>query len=292
MKKNVLLLEPITDEAHRLLAEQVNVLTEKHDGPIHAIITRGKGRIDQTLMDACPDLQAVARCGVGLDNVGVEEAKARNIQVINTPGANAATMAEHTLSLMLMLTRNMYQAVGEVKEGNWNWRSQYSGDELNGKTLGILGMGDIGERTARLAEAFGMEVIYWSRTKKDLPYSYLSLEEVLQQADVLSLHLPSTKETDQLIGAGELALLKPSALLINTARGALIDHDALFNALHTGRLGGFAADVLPEEPPTGDWPIIQLPNVLITPHSGSLTESTFRKMCMIVVKKVLDALES
>src|SRR5690606_26342864 len=169
MKKNVLLLEPITDEAHRLLAEQVNVLTEKHDGPIHAIITRGKGRIDQTLMDACPDLQAVARCGVGLDNVDVETAKAKNIQVINTPGANAATMAEHTLSLMLMLARNMYRSAAEVKDGNWTWRSQYSGDELAGKTLGILGMGDIGERVARLGEAFGMKVLYWNRSKKDIP---------------------------------------------------------------------------------------------------------------------------
>ncbi|WP_205941067.1 2-hydroxyacid dehydrogenase [Albibacterium indicum] len=287
----MLLLEPITDEAHQLLAEHVKVLTERNGEPIHAIITRGKGQIDRELIDSCPDLQAVARCGVGLDNVDVEEAKARGIQVINTPGANAATMAEHTLSLMLMLMRNMYHSVREVKDSNWTWRNQYSGDELHGKTLGILGMGDIGERTARLAEVFGMKVIYWSRTKKDLPYSYLSLEEVLQQADVLSLHLPSSKQTDGLIGAAELALLKPSAIFINTARGALIDHKALFDALKNDRLAGFAADVLPQEPPTGDWPIIQLPNVLITPHSGSLTASTFSQMCKIAVEKVLDALK-
>lgn len=291
MTKNVLLLESITDEAHRLLAEQVNVLTERDGEPIHAIITRGRGQIDRKLIDVCPDLQAVARCGVGLDNVDVEEAKARGIQVINTPGANAATMAEHTLSLMLMLMRNMYHSVREVKESNWTWRNQYTGEELHGKTLGILGMGDIGERTARLAEAFGMKVIYWSRTEKDLPYLYFPLEDVLKQADILSLHLPSSKQTDGLIGATELALLKPSAVIINTARGALIDHNALFDALKNDRLAGFAADVLPQEPPTGDWPIIQLPNVLITPHSGSLTASTFSQMCKIAVEKVLEALK-
>lgn len=291
MKKNVLLLEPITEEAQDMLAEHVHVLTERGEQAVHAIITRGKEQIDKALIDACPDLQAVARCGVGLDNVDVETAKAKNIQVINTPGANAATMAEHTLSLMLMLTRNMYQSVAEVKNGNWTWRSQYSGDELAGKTLGILGMGDIGERVARLGEAFGMKVLYWNRSKKDIPYSYKPLQEVLQEADVLSLHLPLSDSTEGILGADELALLKPSALLINTARGALIDHDALFEALTNKKIAGFAADVLPQEPPVGDWPIIQLPNVLITPHSGSLTASTFQQMCKIVVQKVIDALK-
>lgn len=291
MKKNVLLLESITKEAQDILAEHVHVLTERGEQPVHAIITRGKEQIDKTLIEAYPELQAVARCGVGLDNVDVETAKAKNIQVINTPGANAATMAEHTLSLMLMLTRNMYQSVAEVKNGNWNWRSQYSGDELAGKTLGILGMGDIGERVARLGEAFGMKVLYWNRSEKDLPYSYKPLQEVLQEADVLSLHLPLSDGTEGILGAEELALIKPSALLINTARGALIDHDALFEALTNKKIAGFAADVLPQEPPVGDWPIIQLRNVLITPHSGSLTESTFRQMCKIVVQKVIDALK-
>jgi len=296
MKKNVLLLETIADEALSLLHEHLNVFTGYDDASlkdvlakqqIDAVITRGKGQINKALMAACTDLQVAARCGVGLDNVDVAEATARNIKVINAPGSNAATIAEHTLSLMLMLMRNMYHSAAQVKAGNWNWRNQYSGDELNGKTLGILGMGNIGKRVARLGEAFGMKVIYWSRSVQDLPYTYLSMEDVLQQSDVISLHLPFTAETGTTIGAAQLALMKQGALLINTARGALIDHEALLTALNTGKLGGFAADVLPEEPPAPDFAIVQHPNAIVTPHSGSLTASTFRYMCLITAKNVI-----
>lgn len=296
MKKSVLLLETVADEALNLLHEHLNVFTGYDDASlkdvlanqqIDAVMTRGKGQINQALMAACPDLQVAARCGVGLDNVDVAEATARKVKVINAPGSNAATIAEHTLSLMLMSMRNMYHSAAQVRAGNWNWRNQYSGDELNGKTLGILGMGNIGKRVARLAEAFGMKVIYRSRSEQDLPYSYLPMEEVLQQSDVLSLHLPFTAETGTTIGAAELALMKPGALLINTARGALIDHEALLTALDTGKLGGFAADVLPEEPPAADFAIVQHPLAIITPHSGSLTASTFTHMCVITAKNVI-----
>lgn len=173
MRKNVLLLETIAAEALAILQEKVNVFTGYDEASvkdvlnkeeIHAIITRGKGLINEPLIAACPHLQVVARCGVGLDNVDVAAATARKIMVINAPGSNAATIAEHTLTLMLMLMRNMYTSVSEVKQDNWNWRNQYTGDELNGKTLGILGMGNIGKRVARLGEAFGMEVQYWGKS--------------------------------------------------------------------------------------------------------------------------------
>lgn len=300
MKKSVLLLETITDEAMNILLEETNVFTgydelslkdvlTKH--PIHAIITRGKGQINKALMEACPELQIAARCGVGLDNLDLKEAAARNIMVINTPGTNAATIAEHTLSLMLMLMRNMYESVAQVKQHNWNWRNQYTGDELNGKTLGILGMGNIGKRVAKLGEAFGMNVLYWSRSVQDLPYKYLSMDEVLQQSDVISLHLPYTPETGTIIGVKQLALMKPSALLINTARGALIDHEVLANALNEHTIAGFAADVLPVEPPAHDCPILNHPRAIITPHSGSLTAATYQEMCRLTIKKVIAALK-
>jgi D-3-phosphoglycerate dehydrogenase len=191
---------------------------------------------------------------------------------------------------MLMLMRNMYTSVAEVKRDNWNWRNHYTGDELAGKTLGILGMGNIGKRVARLAAAFGMNVIYWNRSVQDVSYAFLTMDEVLQQSDVLSLHLPYTKETGTLISEVQLALVKPGAQLINTARGQLIDHEALLAALNSGQLSGFAADVLPEEPPVKGFPIVRHPNVLVTPHSGSLTASTFRKMCVLTVQNVASVL--
>lgn len=299
MKKNVLLLETIADDALRILEEHVNILTgydetslnEVLKNPeIHAVITRGKGQINKALMEACPALLVAARCGVGLDNVDVQEATSRNIMVINAPGSNAATIAEHTLSLMLMLMRNMYESVAQVKQDNWNWRNQYAGDELNGKTLGVLGMGNIGKRVAKLGEAFGMKVLYWSRSPQDLPYSYLSLNEVLQQSDVVSLHLPFTKETGTIIGEEQLSLMKPNSLLINTARGALVDHEALLKALNEQKISGFAADVLPEEPPVPGFPILHHSRALVTPHSGSLTASTYRQMCVLTVKNVVAVL--
>lgn len=289
--KNVLLLETIAEEALAELQENVNVFTGYDNAglkdvlnkvEVHAIITRGKMQIDKALMEACPLLEVAARCGVGLDNVDVAEATARKIRVINAPGSNAATIAEHTLALMLMLMRDMYRSVGRVKQNDWNWRNQYAGDELNGKTLGILGMGNIGKRVARLGEAFGMKVLYWSRSAQGQP-----MDEVLRQSDIVSLHLPLSKETNEIIGAAQLALMKPQAFLINTARGALIDHAALLDALNTGTIAGFAADVLPDEPPLQSLAIVQHPCTIVTPHSASLTASTYREMCLFTVNNVV-----
>jgi D-3-phosphoglycerate dehydrogenase len=299
MRKNVLLLETIAEEALAVLQEHVNVFTGYDEGhvrnvldneDIHAIITRGKGLINKPLIDACPHLQVVARCGVGLDNVDVAEATARKILVINAPGSNAATIAEHTLTLMLMLMRNMYESVSQVKQDNWNWRNQYTGDELNGKTLGVLGMGNIGKRVARLGEAFGMEVLYWSKSAQDLPYKYLAMEDVLRYSDVVSLHLPLSNETDTIIGEKQLGLMKTGALLINTARGALIDHAALLQALNSQAIAGFAADVLPDEPPVQSIGIVHHPRTIITPHSGSLTAATYRQICLLTINNVVAVL--
>ncbi|WP_341837903.1 hydroxyacid dehydrogenase [Chitinophaga pollutisoli] len=296
MRKNVLLLETVAEAALAVLHEHVNVFTGYDlasrdavvaEADIHAVITRGKMKVDDALMAACPHLEAVARCGVGLDNVDVSAASARKIRVINAPGSNAGTIAEHTLALMLMLRRDLYTSVEKVKQEDWNWRNQYAGDELDGKTLGILGMGNIGKRVARLASAFGMEVVYWSRSAQDLPYQYLPLEEVLRQSDIISLHLPLESGLGNLIGKAELASMKPGALLVNTARGALVDHAALLEALNEGAIAGFAADVLPDEPPVQNLALVRHPRVLVTPHSASLTATTYRKMCLSTVNNVI-----
>ncbi len=244
-------------------------------------------KVDEPLMAACPNLEAVARCGVGLDNVDVSAASARKVRVINAPGSNAATIAEHTLGLMLMLKRDLYTSIEQVKQENWNWRNQYAGDELNGKTLGILGMGNIGKRVARLAAAFGMEVVYWSRSEQDLPYRFLSMAEVLQQSDIISLHLPLDSGRGNLIGKEQLASMKPGALLVNTARGGLVDHAALLEALNKGTIAGFAADVLPDEPPVQSLGVVRHPRALVTPHSASLTATTYKKMCLYTINNVV-----
>jgi D-3-phosphoglycerate dehydrogenase / 2-oxoglutarate reductase len=296
--KNVLLLETIADEALTLLkqAENIQIFTAYGDEPlakimaentIHAVITRGKGQVNKALMEACPQLQVAARCGVGLDNVDVKEATLRKIKVVNATGANASTIAEHTLSLMLMLQRNLYQSINEVKSGNWDARSRFQGDELNGKTLGILGMGNIGKKVANLADAFGMKVLYWSRTKAKNKYKYASFGDVLKKSDIISIHLPYLPETHHLIDEKAFSLMKPHALLINTARGTIIDQDILYKKLDNRDIAGFGADVLAAEPPSPNDPLLTHPKALITAHVGSLTATTYTKMCVSTVNNVL-----
>ncbi|MCS5490237.1 2-hydroxyacid dehydrogenase [Algoriphagus limi] len=298
MKQKILLLETLAEEAMEILLadnsyEVILAFNEEvlqaaiEEGNIQAIITRGKGQVRANLMDQIPSLQLIARAGVGLDNIDVDEASKRKIKVVNAPNSNANTIAEHTISLILNLQRNMYTAFSMVKEGRWKDRGNYVGDEVHGKTLGILGMGNIGKKVAKIAEALGMKVCYWSAFKEDVPYPMLSLQEVLNNSDIISLHLPLTSETENMINSEALAQMKKGALLINTARGKIIDQKALNEALESGKLGGFAADVLAVEPPEADEPLIKHPNTLITAHVGSLTKTTYTQMCTMTVENTL-----
>lgn len=301
MKKNVLLLETVADEAMELLnnaasAGEIEIFTAYGDKPlanilqensIDGVITRGKGQGNKQLMEACPDLQVIARCGVGLDNVDVKEATARKIKVVNAPGSNSSTIAEHAITLMLMLQRNLYESARQVKAGNWDWRNQFVGDELHGKTLGVLGMGNIGKRVAKLGDAFSMNVVYWDKFPVQSDYQGLPLEEVLKVSDIITLHLPLFEDTKNLIGEKELAMMKRHAILVNTARGALVDQKALVDALNNGTIGGFGADVLVVEPPAQDEPLLSHPKTIITAHVGSLTATTYKNMCVSTVKNVL-----
>lgn len=298
MKKNVLLLETIATEADERLRSQTNVLEAFGDvnvpnlagkQPVHAVVTRGKGRVNRELMQACPDLEVITRCGVGLDNVDVEEATRRKIHVVNAPGANSDTIAEHTLTLMLMLVRNAWRSAERVRSGRWEWRNQYTGDEIRGKTLGILGMGNIGRRVAKLADAFGMQVIFWDKFPVESTYRSVEFDELLRTSDILTTHIPLMEATANMLGAREFELMKPGAFLINTARGGLINERDLLDALDSGSLAGFAADVLAVEPPVHH-PLTSHPNTLITPHSGSLTTATYRYMCVSTVENTLKIL--
>jgi D-3-phosphoglycerate dehydrogenase len=299
--KNILLLETVADEALQVLrnANDVTVLPayeytydlEKLSTlQVDGIITRGKGQVNPALINACKVLKVVGRCGVGLDNIDVAYATSKGIKVVNAPGANAQTIAEHTLSLMMALQRNLYRSIFEVKAGNWAWRNQFEGDEIFGKTLGILGLGNIGRKVAAMATAFGMKIIYWDKTATSDEHTYMSFDQVISEADIISLHLPLFPDTKELINATTLGKMKRSALLINTARGQIIDQQALYVALRAGTIAGFAADVLTEEPPAKDNPLLTLPNVLITAHVGSLTTRTYTKMCVDTVNNILSIL--
>lgn len=296
---HVLLLETIENESFELLKNEKDIqLHLAWEGMpaadilegIDAVITRGIGQVNRALYDACPNMKVAARCGVGLDNVDVVEASKRGIRVINAPGSNASTVAEHTISLMLTIQRNLFEALSAVKNGQWASRSSFKSDELNGKTLGIIGLGNIGLKVANIAAAFGMKVIYWSPSKKEVPYLLVDKETLFRSADIISLHLPLNAETKDIIDEEVFNKIKRGAILINTARGALVNRDALLSALDTGKLAGYGADVPFSPPPTADDALISHPKSFITAHVSSLTATTYKNMCLSTVKNVLAVL--
>jgi phosphoglycerate dehydrogenase-like enzyme len=293
---HVLLLETIEKESLELLKNDKDIILHPAwEGfppadilqRIAAVITRGIGRVDQSLLDACPNLMVAARCGVGLDNVDVAEATRRGIKVVNAPGSNASTVAEHTIALMLTIQRNLYEALSEVKKGNWASRNTFKCDELSEKTLGIVGLGNIGLKVAHIAAALGMKVVYWSPSKKEVPFQFLEKETLFRSADIISLHLPLNEETKDTIHEGILNILKPGAVLINTARAALVNRDALLRALEAGKLAGYGADVPFSPPPAPGDALISHPKTFITAHVSSLTATTYKNMCLRTVKNVL-----
>jgi D-3-phosphoglycerate dehydrogenase len=297
MKYNVLLLETIAPQAMAILEndKDINVYFPDNDfdkSTIHGVMTRGKGRVKEPLISTLPGLKGIARIGVGVDNVDVEMATSKGIQVLNTPGENASTMAEHTLALILMLQRKLFDSAVFTKKDDWESRVNYSGDEIGGKVLGIIGMGDIGEKVANLATAFGMKVIYWNRSIKLVPFPKVELSELAQSADIVSVHLPLTKDTDGILDRAFIENLKPGGLLVNTARGQILDEQALIEAVNEGRIGGFAADVLSEEPPVQGHPLMSHPRTIITPHIGSLTKATYDRMCVISVQNLIGVIKS
>jgi D-3-phosphoglycerate dehydrogenase / 2-oxoglutarate reductase len=295
----ILLLETLHPDAEAALAEAGRVvLAEGPDeaiatvqgGGVEAILTRGRGQVRRALLQAGAQLRVVARAGVGLDNVDVAAASELGIPVINSPGSTTVAVAEQTMALMGALVRDLYTGVHAVRTGGWEARREYDGDDLAGKRLGVVGMGQIGQRVARLAAAYDMEVVYWSRREKQVPYPFLPLPELLASSDVVSLHVALTPDTRHLIGAPELAAMKPGSYLVNTARGAVVDQGAVHRALEGGRLAGFAADVLEQEPPDPADPILAHPRAMITPHTAALTRATYRMLCVRTARNVVAAL--
>lgn len=292
MKPTIVFLEAVDPAALKLLPAGEFLLVPPGSTPVdyhqvRAIVTRGKGQVDRALIDRCPALEVIVRCGVGVNNIDVPHATERKIAVLNVPGVNAATVAEHTLGLMLLLVRGMYRLLREVKEGNWAYRDHYTGQELRGLTLGIIGRGAIGSKVGGAAGELGMQVRYAQRSPLKQQPDELPLAELLSSSDVLSLHVPLTEETRQLIDAAALSQLRPGSFLINTARGEVVDAPALLDALESGHLAGYASDLLSGEGAVQQR-LIGHPDVLITPHAASLTALTFREMSERSVRHLVD----
>jgi glyoxylate reductase len=251
------------------------------------LLTLVTDRVDAAVLDAAPRLRAIANMAVGTDNIDLEAAAARGIPVGNTPDVLTDATADIAFALLLALARRIVPGAAAVRAGAWKtWEPAGDlGADLAGATLGIVGWGRIGQAVARRAEGFGMVIVHSSRS------SGIPLPDLLAQADFVSIHTPLTTETRGLIDAAALEHMKPTALLINTARGGIVDQDALRAALHAGTIAGAALDVTDPEPLPPDHPLLDAPNLLVVPHVGSATVRTRAKMAAMAVENLLAALD-
>ena len=299
----ILVTEPLSDRGLDLLREehQVDVRTDLASGglaeaiaPYDALVVRSQTKVDASVIEAGSNLKVIARAGIGLDNVDVEAATRRGVMVVNAPQSNILSAAEHTLALILASARNVPRADAALRSGRWE-RERFQGVELHGKTLGIVGLGRVGTMVAQRALAFGMRLIafdpYVSRERaRELSIELMpDLGALLVQADIVTIHLPRTAETEGLIGERELGLMKEEARIVNTARGGIVDEEALTEALRDGRLAGAALDVFSQEPVT-EHPLFGLPNVVVTPHLGAATREAQDKAGAAIAEMVRLAL--
>lgn len=263
-----------------------------------ALIVRNGIRVDAELLAAALSLRVVGRLGVGLDNVDLPTCAARGIEVIPATGANALAVAEYVIGASMVLLRGVYGSSAAVALGDWPRAALSGGCELAGKLLGIIGFGSIGQRTGRLARALDMRVIacdsqipstatLWTEQQT----APVDLGALLRTADIVSVHVPLTAATRRLVGAAELALMGPDAILINTARGGIVDEAAVASALRAGRLGGAALDVFEVEPLAGGSPLVDCPHLLLTPHVAGVTRESNLRVSTLIADQVAAALE-
>ncbi len=265
-----------------------------HLADADALLVRSAVQVTKEVLEQAPRLRVIGRAGVGVDNVDQGAATARGVVVMNTPGGNAISVAEHTLALMLALARPVAQASASTKAGKWE-KKKFMGTELNGKTLGIIGLGNIGMEVARRARPFGMKVIahdpFVSRElAKDRGVEMVALDELYSASDYVSLHLAVTADTKKLLNQQAFAKMKHGVRIINCARGELIDQDALEEALRAGKVAGAALDVFAHEPP-GDSPLLAHENVIATPHIGGSTEEAQETIGIRISEQVRDFLK-
>jgi len=303
MKEKVLICDSIHEDGVRKLKEAGFIVDEKPTitkeelfkivSSYDAIVVRSRTKITADILRATSNLKIAARAGVGLDNIDVKEAEARGVKVINTPEAPSVAVAELTMGLMLSLVRSIPLADRKIKGGEWI-KSQLTGTELRGKTLGVVGFGRIGYQVAKRARAFEMKILAYDVQidklmgfVKEVGAEAVSFQELLERSDFVTLHVPLLPQTRHMIGEKEIAVMKNGAYLINTSRGGIVDEEALKKALKSGKLAGAALDVFEEEPPR-DTSLSGLDNVVCTPHIGAQTEEAQKEAGIIVAEKLIE----
>jgi D-3-phosphoglycerate dehydrogenase len=259
-----------------------------------AVLVRSATRITRESLAKAGNLKAIGRAGVGVDTIDVDAASEKGIPVLIAPGGNTISAAELTMALLLSLARKVPAADRSMRAGEWDKKS-FSGIELYGKTLGLVGAGRIGSQVAKRARAFGMTVViydpYLTKDRaRELDAEAAALDDVLRRADVISVHVPLTDATKGLIGQAQFARMKKNALVLNVARGGVVDETALLDALQSKRIGGAAIDVFETEPLPADHPFRSLPNVVLTPHLGASTSEAQAKVAIEIAEVIRDVL--
>ncbi len=268
----------------------------KHVSDLDAIIVRSATKVRKEMIDAAKNLKVIGRAGVGLDNIDVDYAKGKGIKVINTPGATSISVAELTIGLILSVMRKIAYGDRETRMGNWP-KKKCKGIEMYGKTLGIIGIGRIGKEVAKRAKAFGMKVIYYDVFKlsndlaKELGVEYRDLDDLISEADVITLHVPLTPETKHIVNRERIERMKNGAIVINASRGGVVDEDALYNALKSGKLYGAALDVYENEP-LKESTLFELDNIVLTPHIGAQTKEGQKRAGIEIAEKIAGELMS
>jgi D-3-phosphoglycerate dehydrogenase len=301
----ILVSDPLSEEGLKILKDvrefQVDVKTDLKPEALKeavkdydALIVRSATKVNKDVISAAQKLKVIGRAGVGLDNVDLEAATQKGIIVMNTPAGNTISTAEHTLSMVLALSRNIPQADVSTKKGEWK-RSKFMGVELYNKTLGIIGLGKIGTEVAKRALSFGMNILAYDpflsrEIAESLGVEAAELKELLERSDYITVHTPLTEETKHMLSDKEFAMMKNGVRIINCARGGIIDEQALVNAIKGGKVAGAAIDVFEKEPLAPDNEILKVDNIITTPHLGASTEEAQVNVAIEVAQIVRDAL--
>ncbi|RKY33025.1 MAG: phosphoglycerate dehydrogenase [Candidatus Omnitrophota bacterium] len=301
----ILVSDPLSDEGLKILKEVKEFSVEVKTGlkpeelkniikDYNAILVRSATKLNKEVIEAATKLKVIGRAGVGLDNVDLEAATQKGIIVMNTPAGNTISTAEHTMSMVLALSRNIAQANESLKKGEWK-RSKFMGVELYGKTLGIIGLGRIGKEVAKRALSFGMKILAYDpflsiEAAEGTGVEVAELNELLKNSDYITVHTPITDETKHMISTKEFTLMKRGVRVINCARGGIIDEKALVEAVKESKVAGAALDVYEQEPLPADSQLLKLDNILTTPHLGASTEEAQVNVAIEVAQIVRDAL--
>jgi D-3-phosphoglycerate dehydrogenase len=264
-------------------AEELPQVLPAYDG----MVVRSRTKVRQPLIDQATNLKVIVRGGVGLDNIDVDYARSKGIAVLNTPAASSASVAEQTIGYLFSLARHLPQATASMKAGLWE-KKKFKGTELAGKRLGLVGCGRIGQEVARRANALGMDVVFYRRSKVELDYAQqVPLGELIRTSDYISLHVPHTDETHNILDADAFAAMKDGVYVVNCGRGGTLDEDALFGAIQSGKVAGAALDVYAEEPSKGH-KLHTLEQVIGSPHVGAATQEAQDRVGAEVAEKMIE----